>query len=110
LSGKPTNQDLLWNSRATVHFERSIQSTMKVLSYIAISVAGLLSGALVGAVGGFILGWLLAFGYRNHGHGIGDAPVYVALGLTMVGAGLGAIAGLVVGIIYIVRLARRADA
>ncbi len=83
---------------------------MKVLSYIAISLAGLLSGAVVGAVGGFLLGWLLAFGYRKHDHGPGDAPVYVALGLTLVGAGLGTIAGLVVGIIYSVRLTRRANA
>jgi|HubBroStandDraft_2_1064218.scaffolds.fasta_scaffold402386_1 hypothetical protein len=34
----------------------------------------------------------------------------VALGLMLVGAGLGAIAGLIVGIIYSVRLTRRADA
>ena len=30
---------------------------MKVLSYTAISLAGLLSGAVVGAVGGFLLGY-----------------------------------------------------
>jgi membrane associated rhomboid family serine protease len=100
----------LWNPCVTVDFERNIPSTMKILSYIAISLAGLLSGAVVGAVGGFLLGWLLAFGYRKHDHGPGDAPVYVALGLTLVGAGLGTIAGLVVGIIYSVRLTRRANA
>jgi hypothetical protein len=82
---------------------------MKVLSYIAISLAGLLSGTVAGAVGGFLLGWLLAFSYRKHDLGPGDAPVYVALGLMLVGAGLGAIAGLV-GIIYGVRLTRRANA
>jgi hypothetical protein len=83
---------------------------MKILSYFAISSAGLLLGAVLGAVGGFLLGWLLAFGYRNHDHGPGDAPVYVALGLMLVGSGLGAIAGLVVGIIYSVHLTRQADA
>jgi membrane associated rhomboid family serine protease len=108
LSDNPT--DLLWNPCAAVHFESNIPSTMKVLSYIAISLAGLLSGAVVGAVGGFLTGCLLAFGYHNHNHGPGDAPVYVALGLMLVGAGLGAIAGLVVGIIYGVRLTRRANA
>jgi hypothetical protein len=109
ISEYATYQDLLWNPRATVHFESSIPSTMKILSYIAISLAGLLSGAVVGAVGGFLLGWLLAFG-RNHDHGPGDAPVYVALGLMQLGAGLGAIAGLIVGIVYSVRLTLRVDA
>ena len=74
----------------------NIPSTMKVISNIAISLAGLLSGAVVGTVGGFLLGWLLAFGNRKHDHGPDDAPVYVAQGLMLVGAGLGAIAGLVV--------------
>jgi len=83
---------------------------MKILSYIAISLAGLLSGAVAGALGGFLLGWLLAFGYDKNDYGPNDAPVYVALGLMLVGAGLGAIAGLAVGIIYSVRLTHRADA
>jgi hypothetical protein len=39
----------------------------------------------------------------------GRTLCYVALGLMLVGAGLGAIAGLVVGIIYGVRLIRRAN-
>lgn len=82
---------------------------MKILSYIAISLAGLLSGAVVGVLGGFLLGWLLAFGYHKHDHGPNDAPVYVALGLMFVGAALGAIAALVVGIIYSVRLTRRTN-
>jgi hypothetical protein len=81
---------------------------MKILSYIAISLAGLLAGSVAG---GLLLGWFLALGYHKHGPSDpGDAPVYVALGLMLVGAGLGAIVGLVVGIIYSVRLTRRANA
>ena len=82
---------------------------MKVLTYIAVSLAGLLSGAVVEAVGGFLLGWLLAVGYSKNDHRPNDAPVYVALGLMLLGAGLGAIAGMVVGIIYSARLTRRAN-
>src|SRR5215471_21729720 len=79
---------------------------MKILSYIAISLAGLLAGAVVGGLGGLLLGWFLALGYHKHGPSDpGDAPVYVALSLMLVGACLGAIAGVFVGIIYSVRLA-----
>jgi membrane associated rhomboid family serine protease len=94
----------------TYNFESHIPST-KILSYIAISLAGLLAGSVAGGLGGLLLGWFLALGYHRHGPSDpGDAPVHVALGLMLVGAGLGAIVGLVVGIIYSVRLTRRANA
>jgi hypothetical protein len=81
---------------------------MKILSYIGISLAGLLAGAVMGALGGLLLGWFLALGFHKHGPSDpGDAPAYVAFGLMLVGACLGAIAGVVVGIIYSVRLAHR---
>jgi len=84
---------------------------MKVLSYIALSLSGLLAGAVVGGLGGLLVGWFLALGYHKHGPSDpGDAPVYVALGLMLVGAGWGAIVGLVAGIIYGVRWTRRANA
>jgi len=82
---------------------------MKILSYIAISLAGLLSGTIAGGVTGFLVGWLLAFTYHKHDHGPNDAPVYVALGLMLIGAGLGAVGGLAVGIFYGVRLNRQAN-
>jgi hypothetical protein len=79
-----------------------------ILSYIGISVTGLLAGAAVGCISGITLGWLLALGYHKQGPSDpGDAPVYVAIGLTMLGGCLGAIVGLVVGIIFSVRMARR---
>ena len=61
----------------------------------------------MGCFGGLSLGWLLVLGHHKHGPGPDDAPVYVAAGLALVGACLGAIAGLAVGIVYSVRLARR---
>ena len=79
-----------------------------LFDYISVSILGLLAGAAVGCVGGLSLGWLLGLGYHRRGPSDpGDAPVYVAIGLTMLGACLGAIVGLVLGIIYSVRLARR---
>jgi membrane associated rhomboid family serine protease len=81
---------------------------MDVLAYISISIAGLLAGAALGCIGGLSLGWLLALGYHRHGPSDpGDAPVYVSMGLMLVGACLGALAGFVIGVIYCVRLARR---
>jgi hypothetical protein len=81
---------------------------MDILAYLCIAVAGLLAGVVVGCIGGFSLGWLLALGYHRHGPSDpGDAPVYVAMGLTLVGACLGAITGLAIGIIFCVRLERR---
>jgi len=81
---------------------------MNFISYICISLAGLLAGAVVGCIGGFSLGWLLALSYHKHGPSDpADAPVYVAIGLTLVGACLGAVIGFAIGIIYCVRLTRR---
>jgi ABC-type antimicrobial peptide transport system permease subunit len=82
---------------------------MYTLRYISISVAGLLAGVAVGSVGGLSIAWLLALGYHRQGPSDpGDAPVYVALGLTLLGAFLGAIVGLVVGIIVSLRARRKA--
>ena len=51
---------------------------------------------------------VLALGYHRHGPSDpDDAPVYVAMGLMLVGACLGAITGFAIGIIFCVRLARR---
>jgi positive regulator of sigma E activity len=85
--------------------------TMDIFRYIIISVGALGVGAIAGGIGGLSLGWLLAFGYRRHGPSDpGDAPVYVTMGLVLVGACVGAILGFIIGIIYSVRLARRANA
>lgn len=62
----------------------------------------------MGAIGGFLLGLLLSFGYHRHGPSDpGDAPVYVGIGLTLLGACVGAVAGFIGGIVYNVRLAKR---
>jgi hypothetical protein len=80
---------------------------MNIFLYILLSLLASLAGAVVGCIGGLTLGWLLAFGYHKRGSsGPADAPVYVAMGLMLVGACLGALIGLVVGIILCVRMAR----
>lgn len=83
-------------------------STMQILRYVSLSIAGLLAGATAGCIGGLALGWLLSLGYHRHGPSDpGDAPVYVAMGLTAVGACVGAITGFIIAVVYCVRLARR---
>jgi len=60
---------------------------MQILRYVSLSIAGLLAGATAGCIGGLALGWLLSLGCHRHGPSDpGDAPVYVAMGLTAVGA------------------------
>jgi hypothetical protein len=81
---------------------------MNTARNVSISIVGLLGGAAAGCIGGSLLGWLLALGYHRHGPSDpGDAPVYVAIGLMMVGAFLGAIAGLTIAVIFCLRLERR---
>jgi hypothetical protein len=81
---------------------------MQILRYVALSIAGLLAGAIAGCICGLALGWLLAFGYHRHGPSDpGDAPVYVAMGLMLLGACVGAVTGLIIAVAYGVRLARR---
>jgi len=88
--------------------EGHVTQPMNFLSYIFISLAGLLAGAVVGCIGGLALGWLLALSYHEHGPSDpADAPLYVAMGLMLVGACLGAVIGFAIGIIYCVRLTRR---
>ena len=82
-----------------------------MLGYISTSIVGLVAGAIAGAIGGFSLGWLLVLGYHRHGPSDpGDAPVYVAMGLTLGGACVGAVTGFIIGITYSVRSARRSKA
>jgi hypothetical protein len=81
---------------------------MNILAYVCISLAGLLAVAVVGCIGGLSLGWLPALGYHKQGPADpADAPVYVAMGLMLVGACLGAVTGFIIGIIICVRVARR---
>jgi ABC-type nitrate/sulfonate/bicarbonate transport system permease component len=87
---------------------KHIMKPADFFDYVSISIIGLVAGVSVGTVGGLSLGWLLVLGHHTHGPSrIDDAPVYVAIGLTMLGACLGAIVGMVLGIIYSVRLARQ---
>jgi hypothetical protein len=80
---------------------------MNIFLYIVLSLAVSPAGAVVGCIGGFALGWVLALGYHKRGPSDpADAPVYVAIGLMLFGACLGAFIGLVVGIILCVRTAR----
>ena len=89
---------------------RKQTSFMKILAYIGISLVGLLGGAVVGALGGMLLGWFLALNYHKHGPSDpADAPAYVTLGLILVVACFGAIAGLAIAIVYSIRLARRVE-
>jgi hypothetical protein len=90
-----------------VRFQARLIPPMDIVRYISISLTGLLAGAAVGCIGGLSLGWLLALGHHNHGPGPDDAPAYVAVGLSLIGAFLGAIIGFAIGIIFCVRLARR---
>jgi NhaP-type Na+/H+ or K+/H+ antiporter len=81
---------------------------MQLLRYVGISIVGLLAGAAAGCVGGLLLSGLLALGYHRHAASdLGDAPVYVAMGLMLIGAFLGAITGVVVAVVYGVRMTRR---
>lgn len=55
----------------------------------------------------FIAERVAALGYHQHGASdTGDAPVYVAMGLMLIGAFMGAITGVVVAVVYGVRMTR----
>jgi hypothetical protein len=80
---------------------------MKISAYIGIFVTSILVGAGVGLSGGFSVGLYLMVSYHRQGpNDPADAPAYVAMGLMFFGTCLGAIGGLLVGIIRCVRLAR----
>ena len=81
---------------------------MDILTYIGISITGLVAGAAAGCISGLALGWVLAIGYHRRGPSDpGDAPAYVTMGLMLAGACLGAVVGLAISIVLCVRLARR---
>lgn len=81
---------------------------MNIFLYTLLSLAASLASAVLGGIGGMVLGWHLAFGYHKRDPSDpADAPVYVTMGLILVGASLGALIGLVVGIILCVRAARQ---
>lgn len=92
---------------ARVRFQSMLSRRWIFLDYICISLVGSLAGAVVGCFGGLSLGWLLALVHHKHGPVPDDAPAYVAVGLALVGAFLGAIAGFAIGIVSCVGLARR---
>jgi hypothetical protein len=80
----------------------------KIILNLSILLAGMLTGTLIGVVGGFGLGWVLSLGYERREPGDpGHAPVYVALGLGLYGAGLGAIVGIAGGVGLCILLAVR---
>ncbi len=82
--------------------------TMNVLRYVATCVASVVAGSLTGGIGGLLLGWFLGFGYHKQGRSDpADAPVYVAMGLALIGVCTGAIAGLIIAAIYSLRQSRR---
>ena len=63
-------------------------------------LGGTLLGILLGGLGGLGLGFLLARGYTKRGPSdLADGPAYVGLGLIFLGAGIGAVAGLIAGIV-----------
>ena len=73
---------------------------MNCLSFVLNSIVGLVAGAVVRSFGGRVLRWLLALGYHRQGPSDpADAPVYVLIGLVMLGAFRGAVARFVVGIV-----------
>ena len=86
----------------------SEQLEMKIFPYVRILVTSILVGAGVGIFAGFSVGLYLMLSYHKQGpNDPADAPAYVAMGLMLLGACLGAIVGLTVGTINCVRLARR---
>jgi hypothetical protein len=81
------------------------------IRYIRLSFRRTVVGVIIGAGGGWTLGRLLALGYHGRGPSDpGDAPVYVEIGLLMVGACVVAIGGLVLGIILFCAIGPAQDA
>ena len=81
---------------------------MKILPYVRILLTSILVGFGAGIVGGFSVGLYLIFSYHKQGPSDpADGPAYVTMGRIFFGARIGAIVGLVIGIINCVCLARR---
>jgi len=81
---------------------------MKILPYIRILLTNILIGFGAGILISVSVGLYLMFTYHKQGPGDpADAPAYVAMGLMFIGACLGALGGLAVGLIFCVRFARR---
>jgi hypothetical protein len=79
-----------------------------IFLYLGVAVLGSLIGAIAVGVAGLLLGLLMARGYTRRGPSDpGDAPVYVAMGLTLFAAAAGAIIGFIAGVGWCVVLARR---
>jgi hypothetical protein len=84
---------------------------MDILTHVPSALLGLLAGAITGGISGMGVGCVMVLSYHRRGPSDpGDAPVYVAMGLIMFGACLGAIAGFIIGLTRSVLSARKRKA